>query len=92
VVLPLTEAASTSAFVEQIASQASSIRRNNDDSLVTSVSFSNLKSRFTFVQPASRDVTDCLDLCQLADILLFISKEGMVAGELVDQVHFTLRA
>lgn len=87
--IPLTESANTDKFLESIISQASYHYRN-ENSLAVHVSFTNLKAKCLFLQARSRNCMECLDLCQVADIVLFVSKEGMVAGELIDEVRAIL--
>ena len=85
VLIPLTDAASTEKYLQAIITQASSHHRK-DKSAATMVSFAQLKAKCMFLQCSSRNSMDILDLCQIADIILFVSKEGLEAGEVIDDV------
>lgn len=51
---------------------------------MTYASFLNLKSKCNFLLANCRDVIKCMELCQIADLIIYVSKEN-IAGELIDE-------
>lgn len=91
--MPLTDAADTNHILNEIIRDGIVLKNkwkaNDINSKGVYASFPSLKSRFLFLQPTTRDEMECLDLCQVADIILMISKENMI-NELIDKDGYQL--
>jgi hypothetical protein len=84
--VPITASANSAEFFDSISSHIDKAFKTHLSSGVTYVNFANLKAKCAFIEPKSRDLVECLNVCKSADAVVLLSKECIDSSDLIDEV------
>lgn len=89
-VIPITDGASIEDFLAILSSQSDQFFKISDLSNTTFATFSSFKSRCLFIEPRSRELSECLEISKSADAVILLSKDTMLDTSLIDEFAMNL--